>query len=362
MFNCYTDAFCVIPLFWNVPFTNIPMAWGVDIVAVLLVFVIYAKILKNEKYYKNGFLKKDTVYLIGGAMWDGKTRLMTKISKEIKEQDNYSIVYSNYYNWYSDLFFSSFGDFDKIQRDIQFLWINLNFDWDEKDKILKNFKNYFAEDLEYLEKNKNKIKEIKKILNWKKLSIIWLWDEFHLYLYGRQFMSNFKWEEGKKRLERLHQTRHSNQLLILATQDTDSLDLDIRQIADKEIEVKEWLGWLFFWFNLYKYKNSKYQNWENKNIFTKINLLPFYFFNWYNLFKFFKKIIQIINNNWKKILNLINQRFNKNYIFDEIEKKPFEKYNLDFLSKYNVNISLNIYEEWKIFDIILKKLKKDLTK
>lgn len=361
MFNCYTDAFCVIPLIWNIPFSNIPMAWGVDIVAILLIMLIYAKIIKNEKYYKNWFLKKDTVYLIWWAMGDWKTRLMTKISKEIKEQDNLSIIYANYLNNYSDLYFSSFNDFDKIQKDIQFLWINLNFSWEEKTMIEKSFKYYFDENAEYLARNKNKIKEIKKILNGRKLSIIGLGDEFHLYLYWRNFMKNFAGDDWKKRLERLHQTRHSNQLLILATQDTDSLDLDIRSIADKEIEVKEWFWWLFFGFNLYKYKNSKYQNGENKNIFTKINILPFYFFNWYNLFKLSKKIIDSYLKIAEKIIFFINKKYDKNIILKKDLKPFFSKYELSFLSKFNVNISLNIYNEGDIFDIILKKLKKDLT-
>ena len=86
-----------------------------------------------------------------------------------------------------------------------------------------------------------------------------LCDEFHLYLHNRSAMSNFSGEKGKKLLQMIHQTRHSKQLLLIATQDTDTLDLDIRQIADKEIEVKEWGNGLFYGFYLYKYLNLKLQ-------------------------------------------------------------------------------------------------------
>jgi len=44
----------------------------------------------------------------------------------------------------------------------------------------------------------------------------------------------------------LHQTRHSNQILLLSSQDTDNLDLDLRQIADKEIEAREWFFGIWY--------------------------------------------------------------------------------------------------------------------
>jgi hypothetical protein len=46
---------------------------------------------------------------------------LTKIGGEIKENSKNSIIYSNYYNENSDLFFSSMADFILLQRDIQAL-------------------------------------------------------------------------------------------------------------------------------------------------------------------------------------------------------------------------------------------------
>ena len=54
-------------------------------------------------------------------------------------------------------------------------------------------------------------------------------------------MANFAKDSGKALLSDLHQTRHANQTLILASQDADNLDYDLRQLAHNEIEVKSWL-------------------------------------------------------------------------------------------------------------------------
>lgn len=351
MFDCINKALCLIPTYWVVPIINIPFAWLFDIIFIFWIMFFISWILKNQKYYLNWFLKKNTVYLIWWKFWNWKTRLLTQIWKDIKANYKNTIVYSNYHNWYSDLFFSSDDDFFKLQVDIQALGLYLNFTNEEKKEIENKFKNYFSFDKEYFEKHKKSLDKIKKIGS--QINITWLCDEFHLYFYNRNFMKNFSWDKGRKKLETLHQTRHSNQLLIIATQETDTLDLDIRQIAEKEIEVKEWLNWFLFWFNIFTFLNSKEKT-DDKQ-FLKNNKIPYLFLNKYlmfilteNLYIFYYKIEQ-------KALAFYNKRFWKNLYRENKLLNPFEKYKLLYNTKFNINPSLNVYESGDLFKIIIEK-------
>ncbi len=375
-FDCINNALCFVPVIWQLPFTSLPMAWAVDIIFFVMIWLLFLTYLKNEKYYKNWFLKKHCVYTVGWLPGEWKTRFLTKISWEIKENSKNSIIYSNYYNKNSDLFFSSMSDFIALQKDIEVLWVFLNFDIWEKKEIEKHFKNYFSIDKFYDKDEKdtqkqkiiNKLKAIQKLNI--KIDVLGLCDEFHLYLHNRSAMSNFSGEKGKKLLQMIHQTRHSKQLLLIATQDTDTLDLDIRQIADKEIEVKEWGNGLFYGFYLYKYLNLKLQNKEKNQFFQKINKFPFWFFNGFIFFNAIEKINKKFDKAQKsfyyflnnKILLKINQRYKKNYY---INKKSiqfptlFLKHKLPYNTNFNVNIGLSVYEEWRLFDVILEKYKEN---
>ncbi len=355
----YNDILFFIPAFWTLPLPfigNVKVWFLLNIIIFIAFFVLILAILKNQKYFKNWFLKKNTCYLIGWKMGDWKTRLMTKFSQEIIESENKkhnTFIIANYLNKNSNLFFQSFNDFYFLQKDIQAIALYLNFDWNEKKEIEKIFPWYFNYD-DYLVKYKKEFEKIKTLTKWK-IQFITLLDEAHLYFYARMAMSNFSKVEWKKMLEMLHQTRHSNQLLILSSQDTDAIDLDLRQISDKEIEVKEYMNWLFYGFNLYHYLNLKYQNKEDKLFFQKINTFPFVFFNFYLLYKLFIQLNQINIKIWSFLFKIYNKIFKKNKIYDYNFKNPFLAYVLPYNTNFNVNIWLNIYKEGDIFKKIIKK-------
>lgn len=332
----------VIPL-WTNNIYNIPIGYIYNGLFLFLIFVILITILKNKSYYKNWFLKKNSVYLIGWKPWNWKTRLMSMIMSTLIQEQKNLIICSNYANNYSDCFYSSREDFYLIQQDIQLISCLCNFTFEEKKEIEKQF-NWYFNFWELYENNKKIINKIVK-LN-KKINFVTFGDEFHLYLHNRSAMSNFSGEKWKKLLELIHQTRHSKQLLIIATQDTDSLDLDLRQIADKEIETREYFFGLFFGFNLYYYLNSKFINPTIWLIFKKINKIPFFFFNWFLIYEFFEFINFKLNKIYYKI-------FKKNLFLKNLFLSKKLKYNTNF----NVNIWKNIYKSGDIFTIIYEKLK-----
>lgn len=317
--------------------------------------MIFFQWQKNQKYYENGFLKKYASYLIGGKMGDGKTRLMTWFTETLKKAGKNTIICVNYMNGNGDIFFQSFQDFFLLQRDIQAISMYLNFDPEKKKKIDSVFPGYFQYD-NFTEKYGSDFLKIKKLLAGKQLNFGTMVDEAHLYLYARLAMSNFAKAEGKKLLEMLHQTRHSNQLMVYASQDTDALDLDLRQISDKEIEVKEYFGGLFFGFNLYYYLNQKYQNLNDKLIFKKINKFPFVFLNWYALYELYNLFNGMRAKIGKKIVTVKNFAFKRSIIYTRTFDNPLKDKILPFESKFNVNINLDVYEEGDLFKKIIKKL------
>ena len=324
-----------INFFGTVPIINISINLLANIFFALWVIFFIFFLIKSKERYKKSFLKKHCVYNIWGKPWSGKTRIISTIMRDISLYNNNTFCISNYMNWYSSIFFSSKNDFFYIQRDIAILSLYLNFTEDEKIEIQKKFPKYFkiSKDLE------KKLKKIKEKYKWN-VNFITTVDEAHLYFYNRNFMKNFAWENWAELLSLIHQTRHSNQLLILATQDTDSLDLDFRTIAEKEIEVKSYIGWIFYGFNTFSYLSEKYR-WETEKKYKKNKEFNFFF----NSYIFF-----VLN---EKINEFLNKIFKKMKIKKEFSKNLFKK--LDYNTKFNVNININIYKEWQIFDFLLDK-------
>lgn len=155
----------------------------------------------------------------------------------------------------------------------------------------------------------------------------------------------------------LHQTRHSNQTLILASQDSDNLDLDLRQIAHNEIEVKSWFLDLVYGFNIYTYLTKKEMQ-KTGLEFKKNNIYPYFFFNIYVIYNFLnKKFIQ-----YQKLKTWIIQKRRKNYEAEIKNMKFLSDERLDFNTKFNVKINIDSYQSGDLFDYILEKEKKVLTK
>lgn len=346
-----------IPLYGVIPYIKI-WIWeffNIWIVTFLIVFFYYQD--KNSKTYAHWIVRKHNVQLLDGETGSWKTRLLTEISSDARQQEQKLIVISNFYNAYSDFYFASLQDFKLLQIDIARLWEFSNFDDNEKKEIEKAFPGYFA----FLSESefKNKIKKIKNTYN-----ILTLGDEFYAYFHNRNFMGNFSkkdwWDEL---LLNLHQTRHSNQTVILASQDDDNLDLDFRQIAHNEINVFSMFGDLIFWFNKYKYLSKKKQK-EDGIEFKKINMFPTIFINWFEL----SRKINLIKSISFFIYNLfltthITGKYLKNIHFIKIkkiifiEKIYFEKKHLKFYSKFNVKKNINVYKPGYIYDYIIKKEK-----
>lgn len=333
-----------------IPFTQNTLGiwelYNVFILIALIFLVIRHR--KNMLYFSNGLFKKNNVINIGGKTWSGKSRLLAKIAHENYWKDNNIIIW-NFFGDNIDIFFASFNDFCRIQADVCLLALHCNFkDKEEIEKILKHFKGYFD-----LWENEKLIKSIQWIYN-----IITLGDEFYAYLHNRSFMSNFAKAEGKKLLLDLHQTRHHNQTLLLASQDTDNLDLDIRQIAHQEIEVKEYFLNLIYWFNIHKYLTKKEQT-ELGQEFKKINKLPYLFINYYE-----------INLGLEKIYNrlLKSKIWIKNLFKKQKEEFKYKKINLfsdkilPYNTKFDIRIDIDVYKPGDLFRFIIKKEKAEFEK
>lgn len=242
----------------------------------------------------------------------------------------WKFIISNYYFWKSFLNFSSKKDFALLVNDLLFLWEVQNF---SDDDFLKYYENYPKE---FIKKELQKRKDFKKKYkyiptNWFVCNFMVLCDEFHQYFHNREHMSNFSWE-NKDFLTTLHQVRHYNTLMVLSTQDIGDLDLKFRKLASYEIETKQYWN-LLFWFDLFTYHHKR--NEEEKQ-FSKINKLPILKINWYFLNIIFKNIKKKFD---FKFLNNIY-----NYIFMKVEKN-----NLPFNTKFNVNVTQNIYNEWDLY-------------
>lgn len=339
------------PLFWDfpIPFTKYVLWMGQLYNLWVIIFIIYLiyQIRKNKLFYKNWLFRKNATYLISWKTGKWKTRLLTQIARDCVS--NNTIICSNFYHWYDKVFYSSFKDFCLLQIDISLLWEATNFIKEEKKIISKYFPDYFT----IIDKDiSEKVKKIK----WK-YHFITLWDEFYAYLHSRSFMSNFAKWEWKTLLMNLHQTRHSNQTLILASQDTDNLDLDLRQLAHNELNVKSWLLDIFYGFDIHTYLTKKEQK-ENGIEYIKNNKIPYFFFNSYIVYNFLNKIFNQYQTFYIKIRKKININFQK-----DIKNLEFLKWNfLDYNTKFNVKLNINSYKSGDLFDYILEKEKNNLTK
>lgn len=346
MFKYIPDDFLgIIPMYWVLPIPNFPMwigeFWNIWIILIIIYYLISWR--KQKLYYKNWLIKKYATYLLSGKTGKWKTRLMAQIARDCKS--SMTIISSNFFHEYGDLFFSSFEDFCRLERDIAVFWLHQNFSISEKIAIQKKFPWYFEID----EDTKKVIKKIK----WK-YDFLTLGDEFYAYLFNRNFMSNFAKGTGKQLLIDLHQTRHARQTLILASQNADSLDHDTRELAHNEIEVKSWLLDLVYWFDIQRYLNK----YEQKTLgleFQKVNKIPYLFFNFYLVWKSiddfcksFKRNLETFNFRWKK--------FRTNWI--RTEWKLFEDSKLKYETNYNVRVDIDTYKEWDLFSYLLELEKK----
>lgn len=346
----------LMPAYWEIPlmFTKYNLWIGQLYNLFLIIVIIYSlfKHRKNMLYFWNGLFKKNNVINLGGKTWKWKTRLLAKIAFESQNKDNNIIIW-NFYSKNIDLFYASFNDFCLLQADICLLALHSNFkDKEENEKILNNFKWYFN-----LWENEKLIKSIKWIYN-----IITIGDEFYAYLHNRSFMQNFAKEKWKKLLLDLHQTRHHNQTLLLASQDTDNLDLDIRQIAHQELEVTDYLLWLIYWFNIYKYLTKKEQT-ELWREFKKLNKIPYLFINYYEI----NQIIEKIYNRTRKIKWLYRKYIRKDkteFLYKKIIL--FKNKILPYNTKFDIRIDIDIYKPWDLFRYIIKlekeKFELEMTK
>lgn len=302
---------------------------------------------KQNLYYRNGLIRKFATYLLSGKTGKGKTRLMSQIARDCKNPR--TIVVSNYYNAYTDVFYSSFADFCNLQRDIAILGLHQNFDIAKKKEISSRFPKYFDIDPE----SQKVLKKVKE-----KYEFLTLGDEFYAYLFNRNFMANFAKGEGKQLLIDLHQTRHSNQTLILASQSADSLDHDTRELAHNEIDVKSWLLDLVYGFDVQRYL-SKYDRKTMGVEFAKVNKFPYLFFNFYQM----SKSIDSYSLGFKNAIGKIH--IGKYYFpnsWVRTEWKLFESYILDYESNFNVRTDISVYKKGDLFVFLANREKKDLTR
>lgn len=281
---------------------------------------------------------------------------MAMLAKHIKKLHPNTIIIGNNINAYTDIYFSSFSDFCDILDELQLIGEIQNFDKKDIKEIEKYFwKEYLKTPDDFLEFEK----DFKKVGS-KKNKFVILGDEFHQYLYSRFFQTNFSGEKWKKLLETMHQVRHHNTLMILATQELDTLDVSLRSLASYEIETKKWLFWLFYWFSNFIFLNTKTRDETAKNkefrkvstfVFNNFNFVYFHFIK--NLNCKIKKLnifLEIVQKYLFKKINKYWYNFYKTFEFKEFKEVEKE---LNFNTKFNVKITKNIYKKWTIIQKII---------
>jgi hypothetical protein len=297
----------------------------------LFVFVVVYVLLWLINYgkYSRFLMTKFWYVLIWWKFASWKTRLLSQIWKTAFE--NKKFVISNFYLGYSFLNFSSKKDFLFLVNDLLFLGEIQNY---SDEDFLLYYKNYWKDFInEWLKRRKEFRKKYKYIpCNWYVCNFVVLCDEFHQYFSNREHMVNFSWE-NKEFLTSLHQVRHFNTLMVLATQDIEDLDLKFRKLASYEIDTLQFWN-LIFWFNIFRYNHKR--NEDEKN-FDAINKLPILRFNSYS--------INFIIKSFEKKLNSIK------FLTRLLKRKiSFRKFNtLPFDTKFNVNVAVSIYKEWDLF-------------
>lgn len=327
------------------------------LIALALVYVNFMFILSKQKFSKL-IQTQFWFILIWGKFNAWKTRLLTQMASEVYEIED-TFVISNFFNWYSFLQYSSFDDFIRLLDDLLLLWEYQNFTEQERNKIKNKFWKYFNQKI--IDLIATKYPRIPK--NWYNSRFILQWDEFHQYLYNRNSMGNFSGENWKKLLQTLHQVRHYNTLLILATQDIEELDLKLRKLASYEIDTLNYF-WIFFGLNFYRFYLNKRQTQKAKDekAFNKLNKMPVLYFNNYVYNTYITAFENFYNNFRKKRIKRYNKLFKKNVLF--VKKEFQRKKELDFETKFNVKIDVSIYKSWDLFKKLnefYKNKKKNLT-
>lgn len=344
----------VIPMFGEIPLGG---GWSIwigelyNVGVILGILYLIVSIRKQKLYYKNGLIKKHATYLLSGKTGKGKTRFMAQLARDT--QSDTTIVVSNFFSGYASLYYSSFVDFCAIQRDIAILGIATNFEPDEQARIRKAFPGYF----DIAPEIAKKVRKLKR-----KYDFLTLGDEFYSYLHNRNFMANFAKDSWKSLLSDLHQTRHANQTLILASQDADNLDYDLRQLAHNEIEVKSWLLDVLYWFDIYRYM-SKHEQKAMGAEFVRSNRIPYFFFNFYLVAESVANMYQIFRHAFTH--DYFWWKFQKKwgwfeFVAQKLPKKVsiFESYILDYNTRFNVRPDLNIYKPGYLFDFLIQREKK----
>ncbi len=364
----------ILEFYGTIPWTPVWIGQAFNIIIFITIIIfLYINDKKTKTYWK-GIIKKHNVQLLDWKTGAWKTRLLTQISKDRREQNKNLIIISNFLNWYWDFGFLSMNDFKLLQIDIARLWEQNNFDLEQKKIIERQFPGYFLPNKE----DEDEVKLLKKIkkIKWK-YDFLTLCDEFYWYFHNRNFQSNFsKKTNWDHLLLNLHQTRHNNQTILMRSQDGDNLDLDFRQIAHNEINVFSFFSDLFYWYFAYKYLSKKQiaKTWIE---FKKIGFFPHMFLNWYelsykinNIKLLFYNVYNILFVNDIKLKEFKNSKIN--YIFEKInnfrfikikkllfnKKDYFKKKQLKFYTKFNVKTSLDIYYKGKLYDYILNLEKK----
>lgn len=311
----------------------------ITIIIFILFLILLLLSLKNYWKYSKFLLSKFGYILIWWKFNNWKTRLLAQIWETAIKFNKF--VISNFYYWKAFLNFSSKKDFLLLVSDLLFLWELQNYNDEEFNLYYKNYPEEWRKAM--LNKRKEFRKKFKYIpFNWYVCNFILLGDEFHQYFTNREAMSNFT-GENKRFLTSLHQVRHFNTLMALATQDIEDLDLKFRKLASYEIDTLHYWN-LFFGYNLYKYNHKRN---ENDKEFSKINKLPIIKLNNYSINILYKKIEKWLN----------NKRFIKAITKEKIEFKRLNE--LPFNTKFNVDVSISIYEEGDLFIKLNEFFKQD---
>lgn len=321
---------------------------------ILILIIIFFKV-KTDYRKSNEFLKSKTWFIVIDWKFEtGKTRFLAQLAQDSKEKGIF--VLSNFYNWYNFIKWNSLEDLKNLLYDVWLLGEYQNF----TDQDLKNI--YYQDSKEtYKQKlieRKNIRKKYKNIpYNWYHNRFAILWDEFQNYFFNRWAMWNFSWE-NKNLLKLFHQVRHFNSLCVLATQESDELDVKFRRLSTYYINTWEKMDWMLYYYNVYQFLTDKENNLNLEKAY-KFTKMPVYKINYYALNNIIKSIEYKLNS-LNKYHDKINSFLKFELFADRIIKYRFAN-ELIFHTKYNVDPDVNTYKSWDLF-VALNNFYKNKTK
>lgn len=321
LINILTEHFFIASLFW------------------LFIFLL---IFKKNYSKANAFLAYKTGMIILDGLFNAwKTRLMTTLAKERKARQTF--VLSNFWNWYTNIFWSSLLDLQNLLEDLLLLWEFQNFTDEDIKRMYMPMKNNIYK--EKMEIRKNIKKQYKNIpFDWYFCNFLILWDEFQNYFYNREAMRNFTGDK-KRFLTLLHQVRHFNSLLIFWTQNASELDVKFRKLSSLYVNTFEKLNNLIYWYNVYSFTIDRDNNLDIDKA-KKYNKVPIFKLNKYALNNFIWKYLLFVNR-----LNYFHDKINTLFKKDIFWKRNinFRFDALKFHTKFNVNPEYSIYTKWDLF-------------